>query len=382
MRYQDGLVFYDLEWTGPELLQIGAVCSNESFDRTILTRSDIHPKVSAQIMLQTRIGPDMTRMVYDCKRELFLPSCNSNVALKEFLIWLKSMETKFGQVILISHGSLDIPILYQSFAEHDMEEEFLKTISHFLDFQEYLRSEFPGLPLGLPALVQLVCGDQEYRLHCARDDASATQQVFFKLHQVKTDWGGNTQLVIPDEDKFGSQFAPFKRIKLNFMNYEKGSKEMRFFSHNINPESVPQMVETMDDWFSILSTLPLFRKVDPPRCHMFSVDGWVIRHHLVEDGGQSRTRIDLFCSLSNSFFKMVFYPDFKATFMKKKLLLSLPLAVAVPKGTPVVARLKMKEGQGIRVMYIKEVVHGSSTTLQDALSKLNEVSDMEWVTNM
>jgi len=375
MYFQDGLVFYDLEWTGHELLQIGAVCLNDRFDQTILTKNDIHPKVTAKIMLQTRLGPDMTRQVYDCKREMFLPSCTSREALEEFLGWLKSIKTKYGQTILISHGSVDIPILYQSFSMHDMEEEFLETCSHFLNFQDYLKSEFPSLPLGLPALVQLLCGDQVFRLHCAGDDAQATKEVFLKLHQKK-DLERSTE-------KFGSEFAPLMRIRLSFINYEMDSKEMRFLSQKINPQSVPQLVENMEDWATILSSLPLFQKVDPPPCHMFSVGGWVIRHNLVEGGEIAWTQVDLLCYLGNSYFKIVFYPDSKATFKKKKLLFDRPAVVAIPVGTPVVARLKMKEGKEISVMYIKEVVEDSGNgSLQDALNNLNNFGDEEWVLGM
>ena len=382
MYYQNGLVFYDLEWTGSELLQIGAVCLDERFDQTILTNVDIHPKVTAKIMLQTRLGPDMTRQVYDCKREIFLPSCTSSEALGQFLSWLKSIKTNYGQTILISHGSVDIPILYQSFAKHDMEEEFLETCSHFLNFQEYLKSEFPGLPMGLPALVQLLCGDKVFRLHCAGDDALAIKEVFFKLHQKK-EWDRNTELAITKQEKFGSEFAPLKRIRLSFINYEKDSKEMRFLSREINPKSIPQLVENMGDWSIILSSLPLFQKVDPPPCHMFSVDGWVIRHHLVEGGGIAWTQVDLLCYLGNSYFKMVFYPDSKATFKKRKLLLDRPAVVAVPVGTPVVARIKMKVSKEISVMYIKEMMGDSDNgSLQDALNNLNNFGDEEWVLGM
>jgi len=379
MKFQKGLVFYDLEWTGTELLQIGAVCCEDKFERTILTKRDIHPKVTASIFLQTRLKVSVeppyaiTREVYDCQRDMFLPSCKSKDALEQFLTWMKGIKTRCGQVLLVSHGNLDIPILHQSFAEHDLEAEFLQTCSYFVNFQEYLREHFVHLPLGLPVLVQLCCGDQVYRLHCAVDDARATQDVFTKIHQKKTGWEGNTQLVV-FEEKFGSEFAPMKRVKLTFMNYEMGGKEMIFLSNKINPHSIPLLVEDMSDWSTILATLPLFQKVDPPPCHMFSVGGWVTGHHLVEEGGLASTEVELLCCLGNSYFKLIFYPDAKATFCKKKLLLNLPTVTKISAGTPVTARLKMKMGQVIRVMYIKEGVEEFGT-LCDALTLLRDVGD-------
>lgn len=387
MKFQKGLVFYDLEWTGTELLQIGAVCCEDSFERTIVTKRDIHPKVTASIFLQSRLKVSadppyaITREVYDCQRDIFLPSCKSKDALDQFLDWMKGIKTRCGQVILVSHGNLDIPILHQSFAEHDLEADFLQTCSHFVNFQEYLREHFVHLPLGLPVLVQLCCGDQVYRLHCAVDDAKATQDVFTKIHLKKTDWEENTQLVVFKEEKFGSEFACIKRVKLNFINYEMGGKEMMFLSKKINPHSVPSLVEDMSDWSTILATMPLFQKVDPPPCHMFSVGGWVTGHHLVDDGGPSSTEVELLCSLGNTYFKLIFFPDAKATFCKKKLLLNLPTVTKIPVGTEVTARLKMKVGQGIRVMYIKEGVEEMGT-LSDTLTMLRNGGDSQTLLGM
>ena len=71
MYIQDGLVFYDLEWTGTELLQIGAVHDSESFERTILTKSDIHFKVTDKIFLKTIVDSENNRQVLDCSRQSF-----------------------------------------------------------------------------------------------------------------------------------------------------------------------------------------------------------------------------------------------------------------------------------------------------------------------
>ena len=93
--------------------------------------------------------------------------------------------------------------------------------------------------------------------------------------------------------------------------------------------------------------------------------------------------MDLLCYLGNSYFKMVFYPDSKATFKKRKLLLDRPAVVAVPVGTPVVARIKMRVNKEISVMYIKEMMGDSDNgSLQDALNNLNNFGDEEWVLGM
>lgn len=155
--FQPGLIFYDLEWTGAELLQIGAVTRGcgESFERTILTNADIHYKVAEKIKLETRYhgaGDERQREVYDCQIGKFMPTVSLKSALEDFLDWIKTIYFKIGQVILISHGSLDIPILIQNFAKYDLDVEFQERISSFLNFQDYIKRYFTGLPYALADL--------------------------------------------------------------------------------------------------------------------------------------------------------------------------------------------------------------------------------------
>ena len=152
--FQPGLVFYDLEWTGAELLQIGAVTLDcrDSFERTILTDSDIHYKVAEKIKLETRCDGDGRREVFDCLAEKFISTVSLKSALEELLDWIKTIYFEIGQVILISHGSLDIPILIQNFAKYDLDAEFQERISSFVNFQDYIRRYFTGLPYALADL--------------------------------------------------------------------------------------------------------------------------------------------------------------------------------------------------------------------------------------
>lgn len=47
MHLQPGIVFYDLEWSGAEIVQVGAVVAltGETFDRTIVPQRNIQSKV-------------------------------------------------------------------------------------------------------------------------------------------------------------------------------------------------------------------------------------------------------------------------------------------------------------------------------------------------
>ena len=152
IHVQTGLVFYDLEWTGSELLQIGAVADDSVFERTILTQADIHYKVSQSILLETRVDDQGKRQVFDISSGSFIPSCSLSGALSDFLDWLQYLYFKHGQVILISHGSVDIPVLLQSLALVDLDELFLERVTSFVNFQDYLKKYFGELPRSLAEL--------------------------------------------------------------------------------------------------------------------------------------------------------------------------------------------------------------------------------------
>ena len=170
MIVRPGIVFYDLEWSDQQLLQIGAISATKTFERTILT--NIHPNVTAKIFLQTCTGPDGRRQVQDCQTGQFLPAVSLEEALKDFLMFLQEIYFSQGQLYLVSHGSEDIPILYSNFSEHNMDQHFLARVTNFVNFQDYLKVHFPCLPPSLAALVRICLGpNSSYRLHTALDDA-------------------------------------------------------------------------------------------------------------------------------------------------------------------------------------------------------------------
>ena len=171
MTARPGVVFYDLEWSDQELIQIGAISEDESFERTILNDRDIQPHVTAKILLQTRRGEGGLRQIYDCQAKQFLQCCSTEAALQDFLSFLQEIYFRHGQLFLVSHGSEDIPILYNSFSKYNMDQHFLARVSNFVNFQDYLKTYFPGLPPSLAALVKRYCPDASYRLHTALDDA-------------------------------------------------------------------------------------------------------------------------------------------------------------------------------------------------------------------
>ena len=66
------LVFYDLEWTQNEIIQIGAVCENSDFSQCIRPSGRIDPFVKKKIKLDVRKDPTGEWQVYDIVRKQFL----------------------------------------------------------------------------------------------------------------------------------------------------------------------------------------------------------------------------------------------------------------------------------------------------------------------
>lgn len=319
-------MFYDLEWSGAEIVQVGAVVAltGETFDRTIVPQRNIQSKVSEKIQLYTQEMGDGSgeRVVFDKVTGKVVPSLPARLALHQLLAWLLKVRTAShpAQLILVSHGTLDIPVLHANLTVHGLDEQLLDTVTQFLDLQAYIRQHWPGLPLGLADLLQQFIPDNQFRLHSALDDAKAAMAVFFALHSTASlqedPLTPTTQLVRADIE--GAQFCEFKRIKLSFVSFEPGAKEICILSTQLNkaahPSGEPQYVETLSDWVGLLSSLPLFRSVDPPGCFMFYVQGWVTHHHLVErDGVKARTEIRLLCFLGLTYFSLQFYPDQKTS---------------------------------------------------------------------
>lgn len=176
LLFKSGLIFYDLEWTGQELLQIGAVSYDDheedrEFERTILTENDIHFKVAETVLLETRHDKNGNRCVYDKRRDQFLKSFTLEDALKDFVDWIQHKYFKYGQIILVSHGSNDIPVIFQSLAKLDLDQIFLERVTELFNFQVYLHQYFPELPRSLLDLVKRVGCKETYFFHSALGDA-------------------------------------------------------------------------------------------------------------------------------------------------------------------------------------------------------------------
>jgi len=359
MFFQDGLVFYDLEWTGSELLQIGAVHESESFERTILTNSDIHYKVTEKILLKTIVDTENNRQVFDCSRNITLKSSSLESALGDFLDWIQDVYFRIGKVILVSHGCNDIPVLYQSFCQVNLDELFLERVTDFVNFQDYLKAYFPELPVALFELVKTCQLKENYRLHLAIDDSRALRDVFHKLHEDNSKFNSNTSLVLTNITKFGFDFKVSSKVSVPYVVLDKNCKQMKLLSKLVNKKAEIQLVKCISDWSEKLKNCKLFEKVMPPNCFMLCVDGWIVQHCNVvdSDSGDSSIRkvstiIELLCYLGETLFFLKYFPNSQSTFMKRKLLLNDQRNVPLQQGTKIIAKIQLKSDKEPKVMYL------------------------------
>ena len=104
------LVFYDLEWTQNEIIQIGAVCGNADFSQSIRPSGKIDPFVRKKIKLDVRRDPAGHWQVYDLVRKQFLPTVDPRPGFERFLDWLEDV-SQGCPLYMVSHGNSDILVL-------------------------------------------------------------------------------------------------------------------------------------------------------------------------------------------------------------------------------------------------------------------------------
>jgi len=297
----DLLVFYDLEWSNNEIIQIGSVCGDERFSLCLRPSGRIDPFVRKKIKLDLREGPDGERQVFDMTRKTFLPTVRPDVGLDLFLTWIEKLATPDRKVILVSHGNADILVLDRNLSKFDMEERLYRLVSNFVDFQEYLARHFKDISsrMGLKHLLGIFCKGQTYRLHCADEDSAALQQIFLNLHTMRGVLKSN----------YLKNAANMRKVLLRSISLPKSCKEIKELAGRLNPGSQYVLLPNIFGVFNIFASSPLFTKIELPENFQFEVSGYVISHakerYIVRQEYKERTKIELACYIGNAYFLLV-----------------------------------------------------------------------------
>ena len=103
------LIFYDLEWSFSDIIQIGASCEKGDFSQAVRPSGKVNYAVKKKIKLDVKVGPTGKRQVFDVKRRMFLPTLDPRDAFMDFLDWLEDLKLFVIRKILderlkIRHG--------------------------------------------------------------------------------------------------------------------------------------------------------------------------------------------------------------------------------------------------------------------------------------
>ena len=320
------LVFYDLEWTQNEIIQIGAVCGNQDFSQSIRPSGKIDPFVRkkvgalkngiefnfhiiyAQIKLDVRKDPTGQWQVYDLVRKRFLPTVGPREGFERFLAWLEEISDGH-RVYMVSHGNSDILVLDRNFARFDLDARLYQVVSKYIDFQKYLVLNFKDISrLSLLELVKIFCNNQIFRLHCADEDSKALMSVFNNMHQMRG---------IPAVE-YMKNIDKLKKVYIKSVTIPKNSKEIKDIANHLNPGSKYVLLPSIFGVYNIFVSSPLFKIIEHPENFKFEVSGYCVGHRSEkcpvrnfnskkDDESKERTRIDLACHIGNAYFILTHY---------------------------------------------------------------------------
>jgi len=187
------IVSYDLELTdgsfASEIFQIGAKCQKDCFTRNILPEGDIHPGVTKYAThITVREDAQGSRSLFDLKNDAHIPSVCGKDAFRDFLCWLKQQkqEGEFTEVVLVSHGTTDMPALINNLARADLVQEFLQNVDFMADSLKYFEENFRMWPKYKLHLIyeEVFPYRPKFNVHNALGDATALHDI---LEQVNKD---------------------------------------------------------------------------------------------------------------------------------------------------------------------------------------------------
>ena len=297
------LVFYDLEWTQNEIIQIGAVCGNADFSQSIRPSGKIDPFVRKKIKLDVRRDPSGYMQVYDMVRKQFLPTVDPRRGFENFLSWLEIVSGGCP-LYLVSHGVNDILVLDRNLAKFDLDQRLYGVVSKYIDFQKYLTLHFKDISrMSLMELVKIFCNSQIFRLHCADEDSKALMSVFTNMHQMRG--------VVSEE--YMRNITRMKKVYIKSVTIPKNTKEIKDIANHLNPGSKYVLLPSIFGVYNIFIASPLFRIIEHPENFKFEVSGYCVSQRSErynpkkDDDTKVRTRIDLACHIGNAYFILTHY---------------------------------------------------------------------------
>ena len=256
------LVYYDLEWSNSDIIQIGAASGEDEFSQAVRPGGKMDPFVRKKIKLDVRDGPTGKRQVFDMSRRMFLPTADPREGFEDFLSWLEEIGAG-RELVLVSHGNADILVLDRNLARYHLQERLYSAVSHFVDFQDYVQVHFKDVSsrMALRELVKIFCAGRNFRLHCADEDARALQCVCWSLHSMRG---------VPPA-QYNSNIARMRRISIKSITIPKNCREIKELAGRLNPGSNFVLLPNIHGVFNIFASSPLFSRIEAPENFQFEV---------------------------------------------------------------------------------------------------------------
>ena len=183
------IIYYDLELCdgglSSEIYQIGANTKNSEFSSFILPMGSIDWGVTKHcggIKIKTdRYG----------NRKLFklstpIPSVPATEGLSSFIEWMKLLKQngKYKDVILVAHGSTDMPVLLHNVELAHLSNELKSVVNYFGDSLKYLQNCFPDFDkYNISYIYKKLVGQEIGNAHDALRDAKVLCQIMDETKQ-------------------------------------------------------------------------------------------------------------------------------------------------------------------------------------------------------
>jgi len=365
------LVFYDLEWSQSEIIQIGAECEGKVFSQCVRPTGKVDWYVSKKIKLEVRPGPTGERQVFDTLRKVFLPTVEPRLGFERFLSWLEEIAGD-AKLILISHGAADIQVLDRNLCNHDLDHRLYRSVGKYVNFQEYIATHFKDISpkMSLKHLVEIYCKDWEFRLHCADEDSQALSQVFYNLHQMRG----------IRRPEFLNNLVKMRKIYFKSIIVPKSCREIRELASKLNPASDYILLPNIFGVYNIFASSPLFSVIEQPEQFEFEVPGYVVRHaqdrYQVRDEQKERTKLELVCHVGNAFFKQTQFLS-ASTKSPHNLVCKIGETVKLIPGTPVNCILLVTSTNFVKVSKVTEDDKKKWVDIEKKIEELRKVKSGE-----
>jgi len=185
------VVCFDLELTdgaiSSEIFQLGAATSVSEYSSFILPKGAIDWGVT-RFVNGIKVGMGTHGRQLESK-EGVIASVDSHEGLSGFIDWITLMKDReqSDQVILISHGEMDVPALMNNLARDGLLDKLKEKVDLFVDSLKYFQANFPNwTTYKLPLMYKNTFPDRNpFKAHDALADAKSLYEILEQANKGK-----------------------------------------------------------------------------------------------------------------------------------------------------------------------------------------------------